>query len=562
MGITVSPATAASGGGGGTSLPVVPGTSVEQEIYTDIGFATGDYVYRYGRGNVGALSFPITAPVATSVIPVNGTTTTVTIANASIAKSSITAPQLIPSTVTYSGSSTTLGTNVLAQTVVSASTSFYFPEIAVLTNGNIVSVFASAATQTNLLYQITTPAGVAVANGTVGANLRNSSYATAYHVCALNAGGFIVAFETTSNTINTVVYTAAGVVSRGLVSVSGISYTYHPYLAVSSTDQVYITAGGGSGGGQPATLASLTAAGAIITQVNPGGGSYYPVGKTPIAVNSNGIVGGVISDNGSTTGSTIAYAFIYNSTLTTQLTNSTFSGGNAQVPSAAVTTSNYFVFCSIDGSGYPIFKWYDPAGSWGNAYTLSPYTAGNSAVKLIPYSGGSTASPASVTNGVMLLHYYASDTYVTPFSITSTSLSPGSPTTLNTAQGSPGIAGISGAQLLTGNLVTAYKTATPTSAIKTFNAFTLANGTSVTTAANLYPNYPNGYRLLGVATTTAAAGTTGTIAINGQAPLAATYGTSSTPVGFDYNPRNTTGMSAGNSGYVVNRMVILKGLEQ
>jgi hypothetical protein len=561
MGITVSPATSASGGGGGTSLPVVPGTSVEQEIYTDIGFATGDYVYRYGRGNVGALSFPISVPVASSVIPVNGTTTTVTIASASVAKSSFTAPQLIPSTVTYSGSSTTLGTNVLAQTVISASASSLFPEIAVLTNGNMVSVFSSTTTST-LFYQITTPAGVAVANGTVATNMRNNSgVATPYHVCALNAGGFIVAFETTSGNANTVVYTAAGVVSRGAAS-SGMSGSYHPYLAVSATDQVYLSCNGGINGNSANYLASLTAAGSVITQVVPSGGGYYPIGKVPIAVNSNGLVGGVISDNGSSTGNTVAYAFVYTAALGSMLTGTTFNGPYTQVPSVAVTTSNYFVFCALDGSSYPIFLWYNPAGSFGNPYTLSGYTTGNSAVKLIPYSGGSTASTTSTTNGVMLLHYYGSNTYVTPFSITSTSLSPGSAASLSTAQGTPGIAGISGAQLLNGNLVIAYRTATPDSAMKTFNAFTLANGTVGTTPANLYPNYVNGYRLLGVATTTAAAGTTGTIAINGQAPLAATYGTSSTPVGFDYNPKNTTGMSAGNSGYVVNRMVILKGLEQ
>jgi hypothetical protein len=119
-----------------------------------------------------------------------------------------------------------------------------------------------------------------------------------------------------------------------------------------------------------------------------------------------------------------------------------------------------------------------------------------------------------------------------------------------------------GAQLLNGNFVLAYRTATPNVAMKTFSSFTLANGTVITTPASVYPTYVNGYYLLGVATTTAAAGTSGTIAINGQAPLSASYGTSSTPLGFDYNPFNRGGIPNGNTGYVINRMVILKGLEQ
>jgi hypothetical protein len=561
MGITVSPATSASGGSGsGSSLPVVPGTSVTQEIYTDVGFTTGDYVYRYGRGNVGPV-FPITVPVANSVIAVNGAISTNTIGSGTIAKSSITAPQVAPATVTYTGSSTTFGTNTLAQTVISASAPTVAPEIAVLTNGNIVSVFAGTP-NTTLLYQITTPAGVAVANGTVTTTMRAySGIATPYHVCALNAGGFVVAYSP-AGVVNTVIYNADGSVARAIATASGAGQHDHPYLAVSSTDQIYLSTTATSACSAAGNLASLTTAGAIIAQLTVGGG-YFPSGKMPIAVNTAGLIGGIVSDNASTSGNSIANFFTCLPALASVANNSTFNGPNANYPSIAATASNYFIACSLDGSNNATLMSYNPTtNSFSSpALTFGP-AATQSAVKLIPYSGGASYSATTTNNGALLLYASSNDYRVVPVTIASpNTLSAGSSTSLaTTSTSSPNT--MPGAQLLNGNFVLAYRTSTPNVAIKTFSSFTLANGTTVTTPASVYPTYVNGYYLLGVATTTAAAGTSGTIAINGQAPLSASYGTSSTPLGFDYNPFNRGGIPNGNTGYVINRMVILKGLEQ
>jgi hypothetical protein len=559
MGITVSPATSASGGGSsGTSLPVVPGTSVTQEIYTDIGFTTGDYVYRYGRGNVGPV-FPATLAVANSVIAINGAISTNVIGSGTIAKSSIVAPQVVPATITYTGSSTTFGTNIVAQTVISASAPSLAPEIAVLTNGNIVSVFAITP-NTTLLFQITTPAGVAVANGTVTTSMRAySGNASPYHVCALNGGGFIVAFETGGNP-STVIYNADGSVARAITSTGALGQTYHPYLAVSSTDQIYLstsTANATAAG----NLVSLTTAGTIITQYAMGI-SYYPLGKMPIAVNTAGLIGGVLSDNGTTSGLTNSFAFTILPTLTALASNTVFNGGNCNYPSVAATASNYFIYGSIDGSNNPIFVSYNPStATYSTAFNITP-AASIPAVKLIPYSGGASYSATTTNNGALLLYASSSDFRVVPISIASpNTLSAGSSTSLATVSSST-LNAMPGAQLLNGNFVLAYRTATPNVAIKTFSSFTLASGASVSTPASGYTNYVNGYYLLGVATTTAAAGTSGTIAINGQAPLSASYGTSSTPLGFDYNPFNRGGIPNGNTGYVINRVVILKGLEQ
>jgi hypothetical protein len=311
-------------------------------------------------------------------------------------------------------------------------------------------------------------------------------------------------------------------------------------------------------------LASLTTAGAIITQLAITG-SYYPNGKMPIAVNTAGLIGGAISDTGGTTGNPDSSAFVCLPALASVASSAVFSssgGGAANYPSVVATASNYFIFGALNTSANPVFISYNPGtSSFGTAITYS-VTANNSAVKLIPYSGGASYSATTTNNGALLLFASSNDYKVVPISIASpNTLSMGSSTTLaTTSTSSPNT--MPGAQLLNGNFVLAYRTATPNVAMKTFSSFTLANGTVITTPASVYPTYVNGYYLLGVATTTAAAGTSGTIAINGQAPLSASYGTSSTPLGFDYNPFNRGGIPNGNTGYVINRMVILKGLEQ
>ena len=559
MGITVSPATAASGGGGGTSLPVVPGTSVEQEIYTDVGFSTGDYVYRYGRGNVGALSFPLSIPLANTSTIIGGSAKVYASTISSVSKASFISPNASPISSTYTGSSLTLGSASLAQTVLQATSIAGVPDGCLLSNGNIVSIFTLTSPVTTLNFQISTPAGAAVANGTVTTILRNTTtYSTPYSVCALNGGGFAVAFESSSTGyLNTVVYANDGSVARAVAAIN-TSGAYYPFIAVSSSDTIYVSYTSASNNNGYSYVTYLNAAGAtVVAPVTFS--SQYPAGKTSIAIGNNGQVGMCFSDTGNNSGAPGSYSSVYNSTLTSQVSNTSASYYYSHNPVAMALPNNGFLMCFGASSGVGLMYYNPSTGGWLNSSGLTSLYGAQ--IKCVPYSGtiaGSTSSTDNMgaivigntgsTCSAGVVNVSASGTFTFSAGVTSM----GNPPTENPAY-----------FLIPGGVfATVYRSTTPSLALRTFNSVTIASGAAVQVPQSAYLSPANNYALLGVATTTAAAGTTGTIVINGQVPLSASYGTSSTPIWFDYNPQNKLNNVGGNHGYVVNRIVVLKGLEQ
>lgn len=566
MGITVSPASS-SGGGGGSSgtLPVIPGTAVTREIYTDTGFTTGDYVYRYGNGRVGNI-FPISF-TSFSLAPIlNGSTASFILGTSSVAKSDIIAPQRFPSSVTYTGATKTYAANVQAATVLQATSNPAHVETALLTNGNIVTVFNTTAATTTLLFQISTPAGVAVANGTVTTGMRNStSYSNAWSVCSLNAGGFIVAFESSTG-IRTTVYNNAGTVTRAEALTSASSNRYYPYVAVSSSDAVYISwtqNGSNNGNGY---IISVNSSG-IETSVSSNlSGTYYPSGKTAIAIAPNGNIGFCYTDFGAATGYTAIFSGVMTPALSyiNQFANGT--GYYTYNPSIVALPNNHFVCLTMDTGNnlYAVSLYLTGGGTYSTNNQSSSFACSSgSPVKSIQYTGTTAgAYQATNSNSALVLTNASSNlssviasvntsSGAITFSASATSLS----TTIS------GAANYSICPLNNGDFAVVYRSATPNPTLKTFNGYTLANGATTPTPSSAITNVNNGYYLLGVATTTASAGTTGTIAINGKVDLSASYGTSATPIGFDYNPRNVAGLPNGNKGYVVNRVVTLTGLE-
>jgi hypothetical protein len=561
MGITVSPATAASGGGGGTSLPVVPGTSVEQEIYTDVGFSTGDYVYRYGRGNVGALSFPISYPLSNTSTIVGGSAKTISSVTGSLTKASFISPNGAPFPSTYSGASLTLGAASLAQTVLQATSIAGVPDACLLSNGNIVSIFTLTSPVTTLNFQISTPAGAAVASGTVTTTMRNSTaYSTPYSVCALNGGGFAVAYEHSSTGFaHTVVYTNAGVVSRADANSSNSIGAYYPFIAVNSSDTIYLSFTQNPNNSGNGYITYLNAAGATAITPFIITGSYYPTGKMSIAVAPNGNVGFCYADLGNATGATNSFAVVYNSTLTSQISSTVNSYYFANNPTAIALPNNGFLMCFGASSGVGAVYYNPTANSWSASALLN--TLANNINRCIPYSGNIAGSTLSTDNlGAIVIGVIGGVCHAGVINVT-----PGgsfSSSTFLTSMGNPSANGPAYFLLPGGVFANVYRSTTPNLALRTFNSLTVASGSGFSISQSTYFSPANNYALLGVATTTAAAGATGTIIINGQVPLSASYGTSSTPVWFDYNPLNKVNNVGGNHGYVVNRMVVLKGLEQ
>jgi hypothetical protein len=571
MGITVSPASSSGGGGGGSSgtLPVIPGTAVTREIYTDTGFTTGDYVYRYGNGSVGNI-FPLSF-TSFSVSPlINGTIPTYGIGTSTIAKSEITVPQRIPSTVSYTGATKTYATNVQAATTLQATSNPAQVETALLSNGNIVTVFNTTAATTTLLFQISTSAGAAVSNGTVTTAMRNTtSFSNAWSVCALNGGGFIVAFESSTG-IRTTVYSNSGSVTRAETLSTAEAGRYYPCVAVSSSDVVYISYCMGANNDSTGRIMSINSAGtqsAVISSM--AGNQYYPSGKISISVNTDGVIGWCFSDVSAISGyQTFIYGWVNGATLSSSAGNYT-SDGSAYYcynPCTVAIPGGHFVYFTINSSNFlytTAWRQVSPS-TYNNSSQASTIalTANNVTIKAIQYTGTTSGvySATSQTNALAVVNNGGNlSSVIVSFNGSTGSIAYSTATSLSTAIN--GSYNYSVCYLNNSDFAVVYRSATPNPTLKTFIGYTLTNGTTTPTPATAAAIPANGYYLLGVATTTASAGTTGTIAINGKVNLSASYATSATPIGFDYNPLNRSGFPNGNKGYVVNRVVTLTGLE-
>jgi hypothetical protein len=265
MSITLFPSQSTSGSGSNFNSFVIPGTVVTQNVYTDVGFTAGDYVFKTPTGSVGGPNnFTITLNSQSVTLPIAGNNYT-----SSPNLTVTTSQQLISPQgnvqYTYTGQNVSLGNTVLAETQVAAinGAANTGPASALLTNGNLVFLFLGTGGAANTLhYQITTPDGTPVNNGTVTTTCINNLTANTtsvlangnnFDVCALNAGGFAVCWTSTSlaqNDVFTATFTATGAISRattstGIVTNRVFDYdgflSYLPRITVNNLDQIFIS---------------------------------------------------------------------------------------------------------------------------------------------------------------------------------------------------------------------------------------------------------------------------------------------------------------------------------
>lgn len=167
---------------------------------------------------------------------------------------------------------------------------------------------------------------------------------------------------------------------------------------------------------------------------------------------------------------------------------------------------------------------------------------------------------ASINNGGCVLVYRngTTDLRYATFNAAPVQQSTGALVTGNTADVSIGASGIAG-----GTFAFAYGAVT--TGFSTFgSAYSATYTNGVTTITSLISYTPaGGYYVLGIALTTAAAGTTGAVAINGPANLGASYPVLTSNILFDYTGTAFTARSAinANRGNVIGTNVTLRGLE-
>lgn len=576
MGITVSPASS-SGGGGGSSgtLPVIPGTSVEREIYTDTGFTTGEYVYRYGSGNVGtppAVANGVVYKAVNIYSQYSNTFNELNIYPQSYTRAAVTNPVEI--NLSYTGSTVNYGDQTHATSDLSTSNSGQVPASAKMANGNVVSIFngnTTDGTYGTIYYSIIEPDGTEVYSGTIATDMYTGapgvSYGRNYDVCATAAGGFAVTYRSTTTLsssyirIGTFDNSGAQVLAFASVGTSTPYIAYNPKILQNpSTGDFYVY-------GQYATTVSGTYQGIVrldssLSQLNYAAFStsyqvYYwafdwamlESGDIAAFWNySSNLIG--VSVNKTTLSSSVN--ILGGITSTAKVKACKLGGGNVAAFAPSNSTS-YFFWAVIENSG----------GVHGWALTSIPDWTSNNDFTLCTYDGPNDGTYSSSGNDSLTLYYGPNtSSYYSSRIITWNSYAAAGPQLgplVATSVAKANVADICALSLNNGSDGFFYK--------ETGDAKPLYYSRAVIPIQNgeAYPSvdisYSGGYRLLGIATTTAAADSVGSIAINGVASLSSSYGSSSVVTYFNFDPYNIDSSLDGNVGYVVNRTVTLTGLE-
>jgi hypothetical protein len=527
-----------------TTLPVAPGTSVVTPMYTSVGFNAGDYVYQYGANLVG---WPkgSTVNMGPENTLIGGTTYTGYAQSGVNSRTASYGP--FSDTITYTGTTVTTGQSIVSPTTLSGATyATGSCKCVTLTDGRIAYAYRSASS--TLITAIYTAAGVL--QGTTTTLSTNVGFSIPiFSMAALSDGGFVVCFY--DNNISQASYCRLN--SSNAITVNNA--------------QIY----GGS-------VSSLQAAAtqnyyAFTYHTSPGSasvlGKIYTMGNTLIA-NINQSVNTCYSTGCAGTSSDTFYIAGSDTTSNVTLFWHMNSGGSTlgtYTFSGAGTASGFIAGVgSTSNSSYP--------GAY--AANFAVLNGSNNIVMLRLYTASTSISPSvtstntglgfgnfaigSINNGGSVLIYRGSGgvlNYAT-YSAASSQIATGTLAAGSIVDVSIGVTGIAGGTF-------AYCFAPPATGYASFGtaySATYTNGVTNLTSATSYTP-ANGYYLLGVALTTASAGSTGVVATNGSANLGASYPNVTSNILFDYTGTAFTARSAinANRGNVFGTNVTLRGLE-
>jgi len=528
-----------------STLPVAPGTSVVTPMYTSVGFNAGDYVYQYGANLVG---WP------------KGATVNMGPENTSIAGATYTGFKQVSESrsvsygpftdqILYSGTTNTVGQIIVSPTTLSGTTySTGSSRCCTLTDGRIAYAYRTAAS--TVVSAIYSAAGVLQGSVTTLSTFASGLSGTStFSMCALSDGGFIVAYY--NNDLNAGVFCRLN--SSNVMTVNNaIIYASSPYSLMACATQgaygfSYHTSPGSSG----ATFKTYSMGNTNTGTFNYSGSSVYSTGCA--GTNSNTFVF-VVADAGISD-----TRFYHLNTSTSQL-------------------GSYGSYGSAYSSGTPIMG----CGSTANSIYLGAYAANfaflNAASQVIIARAYATSASTltvdannmgsiatnfalgSINNGGCVLAFRNSGgalAYAT-YNAAVQQVATGQLAAGSIVDTPLGVSGIAGGSL-------AFSFAAPSSGYASFGSAysaTYTNGVTLLTGATSYTP-SNGYYLLGVSLTTAAAGSTGMVATNGSANLFNTYPVLPSNILFDSTGTAFTARSAINAqrGNVIGTNVTLRGLE-
>lgn len=531
-----------------STLPVAPGTSVVTPMYTSVGFNAGDYVYQYGANLVG---WP------------KGATTNMGPENTSIAGATYTGYKQVSDSravsygpftdqITYSGTTNTAGQIIVSPTTLSGATyASGDSRCAVLTDGRVAYAYRTGAnTLTTAIYSA---AGV-LQGGTTTLSTQFYVSRRTFTMCALSDGGFIVGWydasagdmrysrlnSSNSATVNNVQVNGAGTAS----------------FQVAATQNYYAFSWHTSDGSASAVLRVYSMS--TSTQVGTYNSSAVSAVYATACAGTNSDTFYLVAGDLTSNTNIIQHVSSSAGALGSNTAFSTYSNGFPYVGCGSTASSTYpgayaamFLLNNVAGQA-SIVRVYATTATTptaiGTNYTLPSY-GGTSASISSTNNGGCVLVYRNTSSGNLLFYTYNSATAL----ITNGTLVSGS-----TGDFTLGVSAFPG-----GSFAFAYSAVTTLySSFGSAYSATYTNGVTSLTSGNSYTP-SNGYYVLGISLTTAAAGSTGMVATNGSANLAASYPNVTSNILFDSTGTAFTARSAINAqrGNVIGTNVTLRGLE-
>lgn len=529
------------------SAAVAPGSTVVQQVYTSTGFNAGDYVYAYVSGGnqqigFGRPSLTLNAYGASIANTAYATTQSATGRQAAYGP--------MQEAAAYSGSNMTGGSLLVPATQLSASGS-YNAKIAVLTNGSIVTVWSLSTT---LYASIFNSSGTLISSSVV-INSNLYSGGNFFGICALSNGNYVITC----------------VQGNGTQWAGWYNSSYTQYSAGTFGSAIY-----SSGYFDNTSFADPTTGNAYWANLNPTGSAYCGL------FNNTSILGWTTSTlTTSTKQEMVQVLGVQSNARALHLSNSTSTncnifnittganlGVNISLPGFVQSTGTSFGFCTLlsgggrfvyvgsnDGTNLIayIYQWNggSTAGSFSIVKTITLNTTGNFGNLCVKpgYDGGFTVTTAGISNYIVayVVNYTGTDfSAATTYQTAITAYSQG--TAITTYH----------ATTTTGGLAISYNDSSSRPNFLVMAAQTLTSGSTLLYGTNTYTP-SNNYYLLGVAATTAAAGSIGEVIVNGPAALGSTYPSVANQINFDYSSVGPP--SRGNKGYVVGTTAVLKGYE-
>lgn len=484
-----------------------PNQLVTAQLATNVGFNPNDYVYAYGNNQVGNLGSTIGVGLVSTYIA--GTRVNGAVQTGFTPTSVMSGPY--SASATYTGTTRTQGAIFQAFTNVSANNSGN-PKSCVLNNGNIALVFRDTIAS-DLKIAIYTNSGTSVlAATTISTQTSAGAGGSSLSISAMTDGGFVVCYTSNANSyfqrFNSVgTVTAAETVITGTITsaqthlmvaagagggfgIVGNNSNQQSYVVTYSSSNVYL-------GQATITGATNTYDNAIVGLTN----GNYGVGFNQ---NANSLYFAVVSASASIV---VSWTNINNS-VNEQFNIAAYDGGF--IISNRNPNNSQFRLVSVSNSGSII-----TSGTTNSISAAWPSVCvGENNTAYVMFINNSTGqwniSKYNLINSSPTLEYTSVVTGFSPNNYTSANLY----------------------NALNGSLYYAALNASKPAFI-TINQATYTQNTTTLTNTGFYTP-SNGYYLLGIGATTAAAGGAGLIYTNGGIVLPSTYPSVTTGYAFDY----------------------------